>query len=119
MANFERVYFELDSSRLSPDARAALDENITLLQQRPDLKVEVQGHADERGTTDYNLALGARRAETVRNYMTKLGVAPERVTVLSYGEERPAAQGQGETVWSKNRRAEFRVTQGSNVRGTL
>lgn len=118
-ANFARIHFDLDSSTLDTESKRLLEQNAAILQQYPDIRVEVQGHADERGTTDYNLALGMRRAEAVRNQLLQLGVAPSRVTTISYGEERPLAQGTGESVWSRNRRAEFRVlTPGAPVQGT-
>lgn len=118
--NFQRVFFELDSDTLDASSRAALDENITIMLENGDIKVELQGHADERGTTDYNLALGQRRAESVRSYMANQGVAPTRLTTVSYGEERPLRGGDNEQAWSKNRRAEFVISWGGgeSVRGT-
>ena len=84
----------------------------------------MQGHADDRGTTDYNLALGERRARAVRDALTSMGASSSQLTVISYGEERPLANGSGEGSWSQNRRAEFRVTTGASkenvtVRGSL
>lgn len=119
-ANFERVYFDFDSSELTDGTKTLLDSNVALMGKKTDIKVEVQGHADERGTTDYNLALGQRRAQAVYNYLTARGVAPSRLKVVSYGEERPLASGSSETAWSKNRRAEFRITWGEdpNVAGS-
>ena len=121
VANFSRVYFDFDSSTLDSSSKAALDENVRIMQDHPDVKLELQGHADERGTTEYNLALGARRADAVKKYMSSAGVASSRLTVVSYGEERPAASGSNESAWSKNRRAEFRITWGedTNVTGTV
>ena len=118
--NFQRVFFELDSDNLDASSKSALDENITIMIENSDIKVELQGHADERGTTDYNLALGQRRAESVRSYMTNQGVAPTRLTTVSYGEERPLRGGENEQAWSKNRRAEFVISWGGgeSVRGT-
>ena len=110
MANFERVFFDLDSHTLSDDAKAALQANVEIMQDRTDIKVEVQGHADERGTTDYNLALGQKRAESVRSYMTGQGVGSDRIVAVSFGEERPMVDGSGEAAWSKNRRAEFIIS---------
>ena len=111
-ANFERVHFGLDSSTLSDDAKDALAANAGILQRYPSVRVEVQGHADERGTIDYNLALGQRRARSVVTYLQRQGVSPNRLEVVSYGEERPLERGGGEVAWSKNRRAEFRVLEG-------
>ena len=118
MNNFERVYFELDSHTLSEDAKAALAANVEIMQSQNDIKIEVEGHADERGTTDYNVALGQKRADAVKTYMTSLGVSTDRVAAVSYGEERPAVSGSGEAAWSKNRRAEFRISWGSGASGT-
>ncbi|MEQ1508659.1 MAG: OmpA family protein [Myxococcota bacterium] len=108
-ANFERVHFETDSSKLDRDGKAALDANAVILQAHPDVKVEVQGHADERGTVDYNLALGQRRANAVVDYLASRGVSANRLPVMSYGEERPATTADGATAWAVNRRAEFRI----------
>ena len=113
-ANFNLVFFELDGSDLNAESKAALDSNVKIMQSHPDLKVEIQGHADERGTTDYNLALGQRRANAVRTYMTSIGVAPSRLQVVSYGEEKPRVEGSNESSWSKNRRCEFRITWGGD-----
>ena len=114
-ANFERVFFDFDSSELTDTTKTLLDSNVALMGKKTDIKVEVQGHADERGTTDYNLALGQRRAQAVYNYMSARGVAPSRLKVVSYGEERPLATGSSETAWSTNRRAEFRITWGEDT----
>lgn len=113
--NFERVFFDFDSSELTDVTKTVLDSNVALMAQKTDIKVEVQGHADERGTTDYNLALGQRRGQAVYNYMTARGVAPSRLKVISYGEERPLTRGSSETVWSQNRRAEFKITWGDDA----
>ena len=110
MANFAKVFFDTDSSDLNAESKASLDANVPLLQQNMAVKVQVQGHADERGTGDYNLALGNRRAEVVKSYLTAQGVAPSRVTVISYGEEMPAVSGSSESAWAANRRAEFVVS---------
>jgi peptidoglycan-associated lipoprotein len=117
--NFNRVYFDTDSSDLTEDSKAALTANSAILVRHTDLSIEIQGHADERGTTDYNLALGQRRAEAIRTYIIAQGVAPRRVKVISYGEERPLDPAKGEIAWSKNRRAEFRIlSDGTEVTGT-
>ena len=120
-ANFKRVMFDTDSSSISPDGRAALDENAAILQSHLDIRVEVQGHADARGTVDYNLALGQRRAQAVTHYLSRLGVAPSRLHAMSFGEETPSVPGVGEAAWSANRRAEFRLTWGDtgSVQGTV
>ncbi|MFK7929590.1 MAG: OmpA family protein [Myxococcota bacterium] len=111
-ANFKRVHFEMDATSLTGESEAALSSNSAILQKFGKIRVEVQGHADERGTTDYNLALGERRANAIRDRLQRMGVDAGRVTVVSYGEERPLASGGGEVVWSQNRRAEFRVLRG-------
>lgn len=105
------VYFGFDSSRLSGDALAKLEAHATWLRENPRFKVIVEGHCDERGTTEYNLALGARRAKEVRDYLERLGVDGERLETHSWGEEMPAVQGHGESAWAKNRRAEFRLEE--------
>jgi peptidoglycan-associated lipoprotein len=112
MANFERVFFDFDSSTLDGNSKAALAKNAEIMQKATDLKLEVQGHADERGTTEYNLALGERRANAVRSYLTSMGVPTSRVTTISYGEEKPIDTTHTEVAWSQNRRAEFRITYG-------
>lgn len=99
------MYFELDSSSLSPAARSAIDGSMTCLQAYDQIRLE--GHADERGTTDYNLALGQRRAEAVQAYLSTKGFPPSRLPVLSYGEERPADRASNEAAWAKNRRVEM------------
>ena len=119
IANFERVHFAVDRYALDDHAKEALDENARILQRHVAIRVEVQGHADERGTVDYNLALGQRRADAVARRLAQLGVQSSRVATVSYGEERPRAQGSSESAWSENRRAEFRVITGSSARGTV
>ena len=117
VANFSRVHFETDSSILDDDSRSALKENAQILDQHPDLTVEVQGHADERGTDAYNLSLGDRRAQAVRDYLVRMGVEDKRIHSVSYGEERPIAKGTSAKAWAKNRRAEFKVIKG-DAKGT-
>lgn len=119
-ANFSRVYFDYDASVLNAESKAALTANAEIMQKFADLKLEVQGHADERGTTDYNLALGQKRADSVVTYLRGMGVSSARVKVVSYGEERPSASGTSETAYAQNRRAEFVILYGGdgNVQGT-
>ena len=100
----DRVHFELDRYDLSPEAEATLQKQAALLQLYPEVVITIEGHADERGTREYNLALGERRAASVRNYLGALGVSPDRVTVISYGKERPECPGADEQCWSQNRR---------------
>ncbi len=99
------MYFELDSASLSATARGALDEAMPCLREKA--RIELQGHADERGTTDYNLALGNRRAETVQRYLATQGIPQGKLPVLSYGEERPANPAHTEAAWAENRRVEM------------
>jgi peptidoglycan-associated lipoprotein len=100
-------FFDFDSSALTPDSREALDAHVALLQTN-DNSVRLDGHTDERGTREYNLALGERRANAVRDYMVVNGVASYRIETVSYGEEKPAAMGSGESNWSQNRRVELK-----------
>lgn len=118
--NFSRVFFDLDSAELSAEAKSALDENVRIMQARPDIRLEIQGHADERGTTDYNLSLGNNRAQSVLRYMQATGISSTRIKVISYGEERPLASGSTEAAWSRNRRCEFVITWSENtdIQGT-
>ena len=121
-SNFNLVFFDTDKAILGPEALDALKANAAILMAHPKLSVEIQGHADERGTTDYNLALGQRRAEAVQKALRDLGVTgPRRVRVVSFGEEKPAVPGGGAIAWSKNRRCEFRIIEGdgSDVMGTV
>ena len=118
--NFARVHFALDSATLEAPAKAALADNARILRGHPEVRVEVQGHADARGTVDYNLALGERRGRAVVDQLVAAGVSPARLTLVSYGEERPLAAGAGEVAWAENRRAEFRVLNGGPaLRGTV
>jgi len=102
-----RIYFEFDQYVLTGDAQDTLYANAQLLKAAPSLKVMVEGHCDERGSDEYNLALGEKRALATKNYLVSLGVAPEQLSTISYGEEVPLAMGGGEEAWAKNRRAEF------------
>lgn len=103
------VYFAYDQTSLSDEARAILERHALWLQSRRDVKVQVEGHCDERGTAEYNLALGDARAQAVRDYLLSLGVSPDRLATVSYGKERPLDPGHAEAAWAKNRRAHFKV----------
>ena len=107
------VYFEYDQDALSADAQALLDQKLAVLVANPTVDVRVTGHADERGSDEYNLTLGQRRSSTVKRYLTDRGVADTRVNVVSMGEERPACTEVDESCWRRNRRAEFEITSGS------
>ncbi len=109
--NVSNVLFEFDKSRLTSEARATLEDNSTWLRDHSGVKVRIEGHADERGSVEYNLALGERRAMRVRSYLISLGIDSARIFTISFGEERPKARGHNERAWSKNRRAEFKVAQ--------
>jgi peptidoglycan-associated lipoprotein len=101
------VYFDFDRYALREDARARLARNAEFLRTRPEFVVNVEGHCDERGTNEYNLALGERRAQAAREYLVSLGVDAGRLRSLSYGEERPLCAESGEGCWQRNRRAHF------------
>ena len=101
------VHFAYDSFTLDDAARAALDNNAKLLRDNAALSVSVDGHADERGTVEYNQALGQKRAEAVQQYLMDAGIPVARFRVISYGKERPADEGHDEAAWAKNRRVEF------------
>ena len=101
------VYFEYDRAELQPEARERLAANGRFLQQHPQFVVRVEGHADERGTNDYNLALGQSRAGSARRYVGTLGVGEDRLQVVSYGKERPVCTDASENCWWQNRRAAF------------
>ncbi len=107
----DRVFFDFDRSDLRPDARATTEAFGAWLQARPAVVTTIEGHTDERGTRAYNLALGERRANSVKRYLTTLGVQPTRVSTVSFGEERPAVTGSTEYAWALNRRAQFQVAQ--------
>ncbi|MBK4719889.1 peptidoglycan-associated lipoprotein Pal [Azospirillum sp. YIM DDC1] len=100
----DRVFFGLDRYDLAPEARATLDRQASWLKQYPNVTVTVEGHADERGTREYNLALGERRANSVKNYLVAGGINTSRVKVISYGKEKPAVLGSNEASWAQNRR---------------
>ena len=101
----DRVFFESDSSELSPQSIATLEKQAQWLQVYNQYTFTIEGHADERGTREYNIALGARRAQTVRDYLTSRGVHPQRMRTISYGKERPVAVCNDISCWSQNRRA--------------
>lgn len=108
----DRVYFDLDSHRLRADALPRLDAQAAWLRRYPDVRIRIEGNADERGTREYNLALGARRAEAVRGHLIAAGVAASRIEVISYGKERPIAPGSTEAAHAQNRNAHTVVTGG-------
>jgi peptidoglycan-associated lipoprotein len=102
------IYFEFDSSEVLPQYRSVIEAHAKYLASNPNTLVTLEGHADERGSREYNLALGERRANAIKSQMTLLGAGDNQIKVVSYGEERPALEGHDEAAWSKNRRVEFR-----------
>lgn len=103
----ETVYFAFDSSELSAETQSKLNNLADYLRNNSTVSVQIEGHCDERGTVQYNLALGERRALSVKNFLTNLGIADGRLTTISYGEEKPVDPGHSEAAWAKNRRSEF------------
>ncbi|SFS52514.1 peptidoglycan-associated lipoprotein [Brevundimonas viscosa] len=109
----DRVYFDLDSYQVRPEAYPRLDAQVAWLQRYPNVTVRIEGNADERGTREYNLALGARRAESVRTYLVERGVNAARIDTISYGKERPIAAGSNEEAWARNRNAHTAIVSGA------
>jgi len=105
----DRVFFETNSTDLTLAARSTLENQAAWLGQFPNVSITVEGHADERGTREFNLALGERRANSTKNYLVALGVSPSRITTVSYGKERPAVPGANESAWAQNRRSVTKV----------
>lgn len=103
----EHIYFDFDKSNLKPEAQEILKRKAEYLKKFPQAKVIIEGHCDERGTDEYNLALGDRRAVSAMKFLQNLGIAESRMKTISYGEERPLDKGKNEAAWSKNRRAQF------------
>ena len=105
-AGIHTVYFDFDKSELSSEARKALQENAAILKKRAGVEIQVGGHCDDRGTTGYNLALGQRRANIVRNYYKALGIKMTMMSTISYGEEKPVCMESTDACWVQNRRVE-------------
>jgi peptidoglycan-associated lipoprotein len=105
------IHFDYDSATLTDEARSTLEKHALWLQGHRDVKVTIEGHCDERGTVEYNLALGEQRARATRDYLVGLGVTTERLRVVSYGKERPLDPGTGEAAWARNRRAHFAASR--------
>ena len=101
----DRVFFGYDSSDLDSDALELLQDQVAWLKQNSQVSVTIEGHCDERGTREYNLALGEKRAQAVKNYLIGLGISPDRVSTISYGKERPAVVGSNDGAWAQNRRS--------------
>jgi peptidoglycan-associated lipoprotein len=100
----DRVYFDLDKSNIRSDQRATLENQAAWLKSYPQVRMTIEGHCDERGTREYNLALGERRANSVKDFLVALGINPDRLQTVSYGKERPVALGHDEAAWAQNRR---------------
>jgi peptidoglycan-associated lipoprotein len=107
----EKIYFDYDRADLKPEAQATLEKKARLLESNPSYSVTIEGHCDERGTNEYNLALGERRADAAKKYLGSLGISGDRITTISYGEEKPVAAGHNESSWSQNRRDEFKLAK--------
>lgn len=105
----DRVFFNYDKFSVKPGGRKTLEKQAAWMKTNPSVIVVIQGHADERGTREYNLALGDRRANSVKDYLVSLGVNPSRVSTISYGKERPVATGSNKAAWSQNRRGVTKV----------
>ena len=103
------VYFEFDKFNIQPQYGDMLRQKAELMKAYPSIRVRIEGNCDARGTQEYNLALGERRARAAYEYMVRLGVNPSQLEIISYGKERPAVEGTGDAVWAKNRRDDFRV----------
>ncbi|SDN21244.1 peptidoglycan-associated lipoprotein [Desulfonauticus submarinus] len=107
----ERIYFDFDSYELKPEARKILQEKAKILKMYPKLKIVIEGHCDERGTEEYNLALGEKRARAAYEFLILLGINANRMQIVSYGEEYPLDPAHNETAWAKNRRDEFKIIE--------
>ena len=106
----QRIFFDFDKYDLRTDARATLDRKASFLNQNSSVRVQIEGHTDDRGTAEYNLALGERRANAAKQYLTTAGISAGRLSTISYGEERPLDPAQNEAAWAKNRRDHFVIT---------
>lgn len=111
VAGLTRIHFDFDQFTLSDEARRVLGENARYLKANDDLKVVIEGHCDERGSDEYNLALGESRALAAKNYLVSLGISASRLSVISYGEEKPLVAVSSEEAWAQNRRAEFKAVR--------
>jgi peptidoglycan-associated lipoprotein len=111
----EMVFFDYDVSEIRDDAQTALRAKVDILRSSPQVQVRIEGHADERGSTEYNMALGNRRAEAIRQFLTGFGLAENRFEIVTFGEGRPLQQGSTESAWARNRRGQFVITAGANM----
>jgi peptidoglycan-associated lipoprotein len=108
------VYFDYDKDEIRDDQKATLEAKVPILTSNSALRIRVAGHTDDRGSDEYNIALGQRRAASVKRYLAARGIADTRIETISFGEERPVASGQNEEAWSQNRRAEFEIIGGGD-----
>ena len=111
----DMVHFDYDESAITAEAEQILRRKIPILRSSPTVRLRLEGHADERGSTEYNLALGSRRAESIRDFLSGFGIAGDRLMTTSFGEERPLVNSTDETSWAQNRRVEFSITGGEVV----
>lgn len=109
-AGLNKVYFDFNSPTLSPEARVILAKNAELMKKQASVKIRIEGNCDEAGSDDYNLSLGESRAKSAMNYLQSLGIQPDRLSIISYGKEKPADPGHGEAARAKNRRDEFVIS---------
>ena len=106
------IYFDYDAAEIRGDAKAALDSKLAILRANTGVQIRISGHADERGSDQYNDALGQQRAAAAKRYLTDNGIDAARISIVSFGEQRPATTGSDESAWSRNRRAEFEIVAG-------
>jgi peptidoglycan-associated lipoprotein len=111
ISQLSTIYFDFDEYILTEEAREILNENAEWMRENPRIKIKIEGHCDERGTVEYNLALGQKRADSTKDYLAILGIDPKQLSTVSYGEEVPVDPGQNELAWAKNRRAEFVIVR--------
>lgn len=111
----EMVFFDYDMSDIRDDAQTALRAKVDILRASPQVQIRIEGHADDRGSTEYNMALGNRRAEAIRQFLTGFGLAENRFEIVSFGEGRPLQQGATDSAWARNRRGQFVITAGANA----
>jgi peptidoglycan-associated lipoprotein len=110
-----RIHFDFDRSNIRPRDAQILDGKVSILRANAALRIRIAGHCDERGSDEYNLALGNRRAASAKQYLVNQGIAADRIEIVSYGEERPMAMGATEEAWAQNRRAEFEIVAGGDM----
>ncbi len=107
----KRVFFDFDKANIRDDMLPVVEEDANWLKKHPTVKILIEGHCDERGTVEYNLALGEKRAKAVKEYLISSGVSPKNITIISYGKSKPLDPGHNEAAWSKNRRAELKIIE--------